>query len=150
MKLFLRFAGQDQNDPWAMATDWLISNDTIVTAGHCSYDWSHNLGRLTHVKAYIGYSGKESIKDSRNYAVQFRTGKRITTTEGWLTGGGNEPRDVSFIQVNPPFTGIKPIKYQPTPMTGAKVVLGVVGYPGDLMNPKTKEKGAVSFLLTLP
>ncbi len=150
MKLFLRFAGQDQNDPWAMATGWLISNDTIVTAGHCSYDWSHNLGRLTHVKTYIGYSGKESIKDSRNYAVQFRTGKRITTTEGWLTGEGNEPRDVSFIQVDPPFTGIKPIKYQPTPMIGAKVVLGVVGYPGDLMNPKTKEKGAVSFLLTLP
>lgn len=147
MKLFLRFAGQGANAPWAMATGWLISNDTIVTAGHCSYDWSHKLGRLTHVKAYIGYNGKESITDSKNYAVQLRTGKRVAAPEGWLADGNNEPRDVSFIQVNQPFTGIKPIKYQPTPLSGVKVAMGVVGYPGDLMNAKSKEKGAVSRLL---
>ena len=128
-----------------MGTGWLINNDTIVTAGHCSYDWSHNLGRLTHVKAYIGYHGKESIKDSKNYAVQFRTGKRVAVSQGWLAGENNEPRDVAFIQVDRPYTGVTPIKYQPTPLTGTKVVLGVVGYPGDLMNPKSKEKGAVSF-----
>ncbi len=52
-----------------MGTGWLINNDTIVTAGHCVYDWSHQLGQLTHVKAYIGYHGKESIKDPRS--VQF-------------------------------------------------------------------------------
>ena len=147
MKLFLRFAGQDAKAPWAMATGWLISDDTIVTAGHCSYDWSHKLGRLTHVKAYIGYNGKESITDSANYAVQLRTGKRVVAPEGWLANEKNEPRDVSFIQVDRPFTGIKPIKYQPTPLSGVKVTLGVVGYPGDLMNPKSKEKGAVSLLL---
>lgn len=145
VKLFLRFDGQGANDNWAMATGWLISNDTIVTAGHCSYDWEHGLGRLTHVKAYIGYSGNESINDTHNYAVQFRTGRRVVTTEGWLTDGGLEPNDVSFILVDPPFTGIKPIKYQPTPMTGTDVVLGVVGYPGDYMNPKSSETAAVSF-----
>ena len=132
-----------------MATGWLINSDTIVTAGHCSYDWSHSLGRLTTVKAYIGYNGKESVKDNNNNAVQFRTGKRIAAPQGWLTSGDNEPRDVSFIQVDRPFTGTKPIKYQPTPLTGSKVVLGVVGYPGDLMNPKSKEHGAVSFPLVL-
>lgn len=66
-----------------MATGWLINNDTIVTAGHCSYDWSHSLGRMTNVKAYIGYRGKESIKDS-SHAVQFRIGNlntRLTLTE---------------------------------------------------------------------
>ncbi|KAF7511346.1 hypothetical protein GJ744_004911 [Endocarpon pusillum] len=145
VKLFLRFAGQDKNAPWAMGTGWLINNDTIVTAGHCSYDHSHNLGRLTHVKAYIGYYGKASINDSKNYAVQFRTGKRVAIPEGWLAGEDNEPRDVSFIQVDRPYTGIKPIKYQPTPLTGNKVILGVVGYPGDLMNPKSKEKGAFMY-----
>lgn len=150
VKLFLRFARQDVNDPWAMATGWLISDDTLVTAGHCSYDWSHKLGKLTHVKAYIGYYGKESIKDRKNFAVQFRTGKRVATTQGWLAGGNNERHDVSFIQVNQPFTGIKPMKYQPTPTTGTKMILGVVGYPGDLMNSKSKEKGAVSFLLRVP
>jgi hypothetical protein len=150
VKLFLRFAGQDKHAPWAMGTGWLINNDTIVTAGHCSYDWSHNLGRLTHVKAYIGYYGKESIKDSRNYAVQFRTGKRVAVSQGWLAGENNEPRDVSFIQVDRPYTGITPIKYRPTPSIGTKLVLGVVGYPGDLMNPKSKEKGAVRFPLRVP
>lgn len=145
MKLFLRFAGQDTNGPWALATGWLISNDTLVTAGHCAYDWSHQLGRLTHVKAYIGYNGKESITDSGSSAVQLRLGKRVAAPEGWLADGQNEPRDVSFIQVDRPFTGIKPMKYQPTPKSGTKVVLGVVGYPGDLMNPRSKEKGAVSF-----
>lgn len=133
-----------------MATGWLISDDTLVTAGHCSWDWGHNLGRLTHIKAYIGYSGKESITDSKNYAVQFRTGKRVAAPEGWLADGKDERRDVAFIQVDKPFTGIKPFKYQPTPLSGSKVVLGVVGYPGDLMNPKTKEKGAVSFPLRSP
>lgn len=132
-----------------MATGWLISHDTIVTAGHCSYDWAHSLGRLTHVKAYVGYSGNDSIKDTHNYAVQFGTGKRVVTTEGWLTDGGLEPNDVSFILVDPPFDGIKPIKYQPTPMTGTDVVLGVVGYPGDYKDPKTNELVAVSFTLLL-
>lgn len=97
VKLFLRFAGQDANSPWAMATGWLISNDTLVSAGHCAYDWSHQLGRLTHVKAYIGYNGKESITDGGNSAVQLRLGKRVAATEGWLAGGKNESRDVSFI-----------------------------------------------------
>ncbi len=142
VKLFLRFAGQDKNAPWAMGTGWLISNETIVTAGHCAYDWSHNLGRLTHVKAYVGYYGKESIKDSR--AVQLRFGKRVAVPQGWLASRNNEARDVAFIQVDRPYTGIKPIKYQQTPLTGAKVALGVIGYPGDLMNAKSKEKGAVS------
>ena len=145
VKLFLRFAGQAESSPWAMATGWLINSDTIVTAGHCAYDWSHNLGKLTHVKAYIGYYGKESIKDDRNSAVQFRTGKRVAVLEDWLTSGENESRDVAFVEVDSPFNGIKPIKYQPTPLTGTNVVLGVVGYPGDLMNPRSKEKGAVSF-----
>ncbi|KAL9111829.1 MAG: hypothetical protein Q9187_007870, partial [Circinaria calcarea] len=149
VKLFLRFAGQADSSPWAMATGWLINGDTIVTAGHCAYDWSHNLGRLTHVKAYIGYYGKESIKDNRNSAVQFRTAKRVAVLEDWLTNGDNEPRDVAFIQVDPPFNGIKPIKHQPTPLTGTNVVLGVVGYPGDLMNPKSKERGAFMYEMYL-
>ncbi len=63
---------------------------------------------------------------------------------GWLASANNAGRDVAFFQVDRPFTGVKQIQYQPTPSTGSNIVLGVVGYPGDLMNPKTKEKGAVS------
>lgn len=114
--------------------------------GHCTYDWSHNLGRATEVKAYIGYHGNGSIKDPN---VQFRSGKRIVTTAGWLKTKGANPFDVGFIQVNKPFTGIIPIKYEETPQSG-ELMLGVVGYPGDLKDERTGEKGAFMYEMFLP
>jgi V8-like Glu-specific endopeptidase len=126
-----------------MATGWLIEKDLLVTAGHCAYDWSHKYGRLTHVKAYVGYSGKESVKDTS--MVELRMGIRVASTESWLSKGDTQPNgDVSFIRLNKPFTGVTPIKYIPTPSTGSNVSIGVVGYPGDLMKRTTQEKGAVS------
>lgn len=126
-----------------MATGWLIENDLLVTAGHCAYDWSHRYGLLTHVKAYIGYSGKEAASDTQ--MVQLRMGIRVATTEGWLINGSSDSRgDVSLIRVNKPFTGVTPFKYLPTPMSGTEVRIGVVGYPGDLKKKRTGEKGAVS------
>lgn len=126
-----------------MATGWLIENDLLVTAGHCSYDWSHKYGRLTHVKAYIGYSGKDSVREKSE--VQLRMGIRVTSTERWLSKGATDPRgDVALIRLNKAFTGVTPLKYTPTPLSGSNVRIGVVGYPGDLMKKSTKEKGAVS------
>ena len=135
----------------------------MVTAGHCTYDWGHNMGRAVEVKACesrdanleerkhcmqhhtdlmpstdIGYKGKGFIKDP---SVQFRTAKRIVTTEGWLKTRGAKSFDVGFIQVDRPFTGITPIKFAETPAKG-DLVLGVVGYPADLKDPGTGEKGA--------
>ena len=52
--------------------------------------------------------------------------------------------DVGFIQVNKPFTGIIPIKYEETPQSG-ELMLGVVGYPGDLKDERTGEKGAFMY-----
>ena len=124
-----------------MGTGWLIKPDVFVTAGHVSYDWGHDLGRATEVKAYIGYQGDASIK---NPNTQFRYVKRIVTTEGWLKGRGAKNFDVSFMQVQTPFTGIKPIVYTETPQSGA-YTLGVVGYPGDLKDSKTGEKGAYMY-----
>ena len=121
-----------------MGTGWLIRPDIFVTAGHVGYDWSHKLGRATEVKAYIGYDGRESEKDPN---VQFRTVKRIVTTEGWVKTKGQKSFDVSFMQVDTPFTGITPIRFEETPSQG-NLVLGVVGYPGDLSDKRTGEKGA--------
>jgi V8-like Glu-specific endopeptidase len=148
VKLFLRFAGQeDSAQPWAMATGWLIRPDLLVTAGHCAYDWSHDLGNLTHVKAYIGYAGQETVSDP-DYAVQFRTGKSIATTSLWLSSGSNKPRDVSFIKLSSPFEGVTSFNFKSTPMSGS-FSLGVVGYPGDLQKQKTGEKGACMYEMFL-
>ena len=129
-----------------MGTGWLIAPDIFVTAGHCSYDWSHQFGRATEVKAYIGYSGCASEHDPN---VQFRRVKRIVTTEGWVKTKGQKCFDVSFMQVEKPFSGITPIKFVETPATGS-MVLGVVGYPGDLSDPQTGERGAHMYEMFLP
>ncbi|KAH0536484.1 hypothetical protein FGG08_006637 [Glutinoglossum americanum] len=145
VKLFLRYEKQKTGDPWAMATGWLIKEDLLVTAGHCAFDWSHKMGRLTHLKAYIGYDGKGSIGDE---SVQFRKGKRVVTTSEWLTARGDRAHDVAFIQLQKPFVGITPIKFGDTPESG-EPVLGVVGYPGDKRDEETDESGAKMYQMFL-
>ncbi|KAF6227395.1 hypothetical protein HO133_008839 [Letharia lupina] len=145
VKLFVHYEFQKPGS-WAMGTGWLIKPDVLVTAGHCSYDWSHKLGRATEVKAYIGYDGHQAEKDPN---VQFRHVKRIVTTEGWVTTKGQKSFDVSFMQVDKPFTGITPLRFEETPSQG-KIVLGVVGYPGDLTDKQTGEKGAHMYEMFLP
>ncbi|KAK3375574.1 hypothetical protein B0T24DRAFT_697817 [Lasiosphaeria ovina] len=147
VKLFLHFAGQADDDPWALATGWLIRDNLVVTAGHCAFDHSHGLNQLTHVKAYIGYHGNESITDP-SYAVQFRVGKQAATTQNWLMDGTNEAADLSFIVLASPFTGVTPIAYNSTPLTGSSNI-GIVGYPGDLMDLATGEKGAFMWQMFL-
>lgn len=104
------------------------------------------MGRATEVKAYIGYDGRQSEKDPN---VQFRQVSRIVTTEGWVKTKGQKSFDVSFMQVSTPFTGINPIRFEETPPHGSHV-LGIVGYPGDLPDKNTKEKGAHMYEMFLP
>ena len=128
VKLFLKYANQKPGDErWGHGTGWLIRPDVLVTAGHCSYDYRDQLGRVTEIKAFIGYEGKDSIGRGD---VQFRRGKKVATTSGWLTGKKSRKNDVSFVQLDRPFTGITPIKFIETPDHGS-FTLGVVGYPGD-------------------
>ncbi|KAF3005596.1 hypothetical protein E8E13_000698 [Curvularia kusanoi] len=149
VKLFLRFAGQQDGASWAMATGWLIEPDLLVTAGHCANDWSHNYGKLTHAKAYIGYTGKEAVSEANH--VQMRMGIKVAAPESWLAKGNTDSRgDVSLIRLNKPFTGVKPFKYVPTPVTGTNEYLGVVGYPGDLVKRSTGEKGALMYEMFAP
>ena len=129
-----------------MGTGWLIQPDVFVTAGHCGYDWSHKLGRATLVQVYIGYDGRSSAMSPN---VQSRQVKRIVMTEGWLKTKGSKSNDVSFMQVDRPFTGINPIRYEETPPSGS-MALGIVGYPGDLKDPITKEQGAHMYEVFLP
>jgi V8-like Glu-specific endopeptidase len=142
VKLFIQFEKQNDDTAWAMATGWLIAADTVITAGHCAYDWGAGMKRAIKVKAYIGYAGKGKISDS---SVQFSEGALIVTTSGWLSAEGHRESDVSFIQLKTKFTGnLNLIKYQGTPTTGSEK-LGVVGYPADKQDPDTKERGAYMY-----
>ncbi|KAI1114166.1 extracellular metalloprotease [Nemania sp. NC0429] len=149
VKLFLLYEGQvgenvsDDQASWAMATGWLVSQDVVVTAGHCSYDYSRGLGRLVKVKAFIGYSGRESVSNGK---VKARWGSAIATTDGWInTVGGKETGDVSFIKLSKAFDASEVSKvytWTETPISRDAAELGVVGYPGDIINDKG-ERGAV-------
>ena len=122
-----------------MATGWLISPDVIVTAGHCVFDWSYQMGHLVEVKAYIGYNGKESVKNSKS--VQFRHGARVATTAEWLRSKGLRAYDLAFIKVQEAFTGVTPIRFEDTPKSGS-AILKIVAYAGDLTAKSGGEKGA--------
>ncbi|KAM3070664.1 hypothetical protein ACMFMF_008116 [Clarireedia jacksonii] len=125
-KLFLIYQGSSGRKT-LIATGWLISADVVVTAGHCVFDWEHSLNQVTEIKAYIGYEGRSSIGSPN---VQFRKGIKVATTCEWLKSGESH-NDVSFIKLQMPFKGIKPFKFENTPLTGT-INLGVVGYPGHL------------------
>lgn len=129
---------------WMMGSGWLISPDTVVTAGHVVYDWGHRLQSATEIKCYIGYSGRASIGTPN---VQARFGERIITTAEWIEAAGNRRHDVAFIKVNRPFTGnLRNIPFKETPLFAKNANIGVVGYPGDKylegQNGQSGEKGA--------
>ncbi|KAI0470369.1 trypsin-like serine protease [Xylaria cf. heliscus] len=149
VKLQMRYEKQDSTDPaWAMGTGWLISPDTLVTAGHNVYSWAgseEGLGRAVHIRCYIGYHSKDSIDSP---IVQRRYAKSIVTTAEWLTGKDNRHRDVAFIQVDRPFEGnLRLFSYKPTPKGGDEMI-GVVGYPADktlVDKDGREEKGALMY-----
>jgi V8-like Glu-specific endopeptidase len=122
-----------------MGTGWLIRPNLLITAGHCAYDWGDSdrpaYGRAIEVIAHVGYSGKDSVGTS---SVQTRSGAKIVTTEGWLRSA-NHQDDVSFIQLDQPFTDVAKWTFNVTPTKGFAVI-GVVGYPGD--KEKNREAGA--------
>ncbi|KAL4869591.1 hypothetical protein BDV12DRAFT_208399 [Aspergillus spectabilis] len=126
-KLFLRYDDSDRNS-WVTATGFLVRDDTVATAGHCVYDWQEQLGRLSEVKVYIGYTGKHNVD---NAEVEFRHGKRVATTPEWMEKGGRREADLAFIKLNKPFNEVTPIQYRDTPESD-KGVIGVVGYSTDL------------------
>ena len=116
MKLFCLFKDKNGKEQWTHGTGWLIRSDLIATAGHNAFDWAHKLGPVIQVKAYIGYNGKASVS---NPDVQFSHVSKVATTSEWLSTKGNKSRDVSFMLLDRPFTGVKPFKFADTPAAGS-------------------------------
>jgi V8-like Glu-specific endopeptidase len=111
----------------------------IATAGHNIFDWGHSFGPVIEIKAYIGYNGKASVDDPKA-KVQFRFGKRVATTLEWVTAKNQRKFDLGFVQLDAPFTDVKTWKFDETPLFGSYSI-GVVGYPGDLIDKETREVG---------
>lgn len=114
-----------------MGTGYLISNDTLITAGHCVYDPEH--GAVVRMKCYIGYSGREPLDQQ---GAQYRHAVKIVTPVSWVHGF-NKSRDVAVVKLSEPFTerfqgSLKLLKFKDTPETfTANTELFVVGYPGE-------------------
>ncbi|KAK6532792.1 hypothetical protein TWF281_006968 [Arthrobotrys megalospora] len=124
-KLFLQYSNSKPGTH-AIATGWLIAPDTVVTAGHCAYDWSYGLGHLVEVKVYLRYAGKQSVLED---TAELRYGKYVTVPTEYLKGP-RDHYDVSFIRLHEPFEDVQPLEYSETPRRGNDT-LGVVGYPAD-------------------
>ncbi|KAK3997783.1 hypothetical protein QBC44DRAFT_354296 [Cladorrhinum sp. PSN332] len=149
VKLQMRYEGQAEDDTaYSMGTGWLISPDTLVTAGHNVFDWSGygtGLGRAVHIKAYIGYHGRENVNSP---IVQSRVAKDIVTTAEWVMSRENRHRDVAIIRLDRPFEGnLRCFTYKGTPKQ-AEEMIGVVGYPADKVlayEDGREEKGALMY-----
>ncbi|KAK1470456.1 ATP synthase F1 [Colletotrichum tamarilloi] len=129
VKIQARFNSGNDQTIWMMGTGWLVSPDTVVTAGHVVYDWRNRWQAAIEIKCFIGYSGLASVGTSK---VQGRFGEHVVTTAHWANGNNKRAHDVAFLKLNRPFTGnLRTIPFQDTPTNGIGLRLGVVGYPGD-------------------
>ncbi|RKK79474.1 hypothetical protein BFJ69_g4902 [Fusarium oxysporum] len=128
VKLQIQFEGQDPSDArHAQATGWLIMPHLIITAAHSVYGHTYNYGKAVHVRAFMGYNGKNSIDQP---GVQFRRRLRAVIPKDWIISDTNRASEVAFIKVEE-FNNIVRISQQPTTGFVNKMLLSVVGYPCD-------------------
>ncbi|KAI3548676.1 ATP synthase F1 [Colletotrichum abscissum] len=150
VKILAAFNNGSGGTEWMMGSGWLISPETVVTAGHVVYDWKFGYQRAKEIKCFIGYAGRASV-DSEKHDVQARLGERVITTLEWVQSGPRiRTHDVAFIKLDRPFEGdlnMFPVQ-DPTPVSD-EVRLGVVGYPGDKELPGSRgedgEGGALMY-----
>ncbi|KAI0858421.1 trypsin-like cysteine/serine peptidase domain-containing protein [Xylaria cubensis] len=104
----------------ARATGWLVSNDTVATAGHCVYD--ERYGCLTSVVVMSGY-GLPNMK------TEFRQGVFAATHWRWYKAFEAE-HDLAFIKLNKPFKKAGTVPWTLTP--AGEQFIKVAGYPADM------------------
>ncbi|KAE8412388.1 trypsin-like cysteine/serine peptidase domain-containing protein [Aspergillus pseudocaelatus] len=123
-KLFVHFNKQEE-ERFAMATGWLIDEDTVITAGHCAYKPSY--GRATDIRIFLGYNGQSSVKTKE---VQGRRGKYIAVHWGYFDKCQKE-YDLAVIKTDKAFENVTGFLWQDCPIEEKDAQLTVVGYPGD-------------------
>ncbi|RYP41624.1 hypothetical protein DL768_010457 [Monosporascus sp. mg162] len=122
VKLFIRYQA---SNTWTTATGWLSRDDLVVTAVHCVLNGDQH---ATCVEVHIGYSA--SSEGTGASSDNQRSVARIALPSAWSDAKA-EQSDMAFLQLDRPFQGVTPIKYD-TPETEAQQHLTVIGYPADL------------------
>jgi len=94
-----------------------------------SADTKKGLGRVSEMKAYIGYHGREFVAQDKS--VQERLAVQAGSTLRWVKGAERQG-DVGFVKLDRPFEGnLRPFKFKDTPTRRTNVMLDIAGYPGD-------------------
>ncbi|KAL2135938.1 hypothetical protein VTI74DRAFT_6166 [Chaetomium olivicolor] len=107
LKLHMHYREQQSSDKrWAAGSGWLIAEDHLLTAGHCVYDHVNRLRPATHIKAYVGYHGKNSVDSDST--VQMRYGKVVVTPSAWINGKVRL-NDFAIVQLEKAFGEVTPI-----------------------------------------
>lgn len=114
----------------------------IITAAHCVYDHTYGFGKAVHVRAFVGYNGKNSIDSP---GVQFHRGLKVVVPKDWIISDTNRASDVAFIKVEE-FSNIVRVSQQPTAGIVSRMLLSVVGYPCD--KSLGDERGAQMYEMT--
>ncbi|KAI9705868.1 MAG: hypothetical protein M1836_005274 [Candelina mexicana] len=110
-----------------IGTAFLITNDIAVTAGHNAY--SPESGPLEYIRVFAGYAGERVKGGSGSKTCSERYGSVVAMPAEYMRAE-SATHDVAFI-----IKSVDPMPYKDTPRcTGAKLRIGVVGYPGDLDN----------------
>lgn len=122
-----------------MGTGWLARPDVLVTSADVVFDWARQMGAATQVKCYIGYNGRDSLQQP---SVQFRAGRSVVIPWEWTQSSNNRVKNVAVVRLLRQFDGaLRTFQFANTPTSG-NYLLGVVGYPGDMMLRTTREAGA--------
>jgi len=124
-----------------MGTGYLISLDTLVTAGHCVHD--PNYGAATSIHCFIGYRGP-LVQEGRQHC----TARAVIAPSAWVINRDVQ-QDFGVVRLSRSFEGavnILPLQiYAALSSFPSGATIGVVGYPGAgpmNYNHRGLEKGA--------
>lgn len=103
------------------ATGFLLSDTTIVTAGHCAYDQEYE--QLIGVEVFLGSTDKGHD--------EVRHGDRIAVPSAYVHGQEND--DLAVIRLDHPFQEpVTPVSWTNAPDQKELSVIKIPGFPNDL------------------
>ncbi|KAH7383951.1 trypsin-like cysteine/serine peptidase domain-containing protein [Pyrenochaeta sp. MPI-SDFR-AT-0127] len=116
----------------AYGTGFMVTEDIMVTAAHCVYDWNRNrTGPAQSIKAYFGYENKTW--------TEIRHGSMTIVSTKWMTPGDGRKNDLALVRLSPRYATdiygyslppILPFKYPGLSWSGNEWLF-IPGHPRD-------------------